>query len=74
VSGSSNVRVVTSISDGLAVCSYVSGEPQDPQNRRVTGALEWNATGSPRRKRNLRVPNVTHATAGAPDARAHELQ
>jgi len=48
--------------------------PHDPQNVRVTGGLDRNSRGVPRRNEKHAVGNVSQATAGDPAARAHELQ
>jgi hypothetical protein len=52
----------------------VSGVPQRPQKLRTTGGEERKRTGSPRVTAKASCGKVTHATAGAAEARRQLAQ
>ena len=72
--GASRLQVVTSTNPDVSRCSYVSGEPQAPQNFRRTLAEDSYSCGVPRVYRNSLFANVTHATTGDAAARRQDWQ
>lgn len=72
--GAARLQVVTSTKSAVSACSYVSGEPQAPQNRRRTLGDDWYSSGVPRVNRNSDFAKVTQATTGDAAERLQDSQ